>query len=630
MFKRLFKTLVCVLAAVLVLSGTMAAPVYARGASDDNLIAFVTGMGIMNGYPDGSFGFDNNVSRGEFSKIAVASSKYRNFTAGKVTVSPFSDVPYYHWAAPYVYVASSNGYITGYVDATFKPDNTVLCEEAVTVALKMLGYTNSDFGASWPYGQMNLATELGLTDGVDATAGQHMTRRDVSQLMYNLMGTKLKGSNSRYASDLGYEFSDNVVLMSCQIDDASKGTYKVVTSAGTFKSNIGLSSSFVGKNGDIIIKGGDTVAAFVPYNQTVNAYVVYSQVDGAVVTYKDGVLNQVSIDNSDVAYYNSSKTTFGSVKSSLAMGDVIYVKRNSSGSVEYVSIEKGNLQGPYTVRAQQWHTAFDNAANAVIMRDGVKVSASDIKKYDVVYYSSDLNIIFAYSKKITGIYQSASPNSDNPETITVSGTSYKLESASAFNAVSSSGSFRPGDTVTLLIGRGGDVADVIDPNSSDTDVIGYLTGSGSKEFTNINGEQYTSNYITVALVDGTENEYVTGNNYKKYVGNVVKVSFKDGVASVVVLSARAGVYGTVNESKGKIGTTDVSSNVNIIDVAKSDEGEVGAWSSVFLQRIDGVTLKEKQVLYYEKNSSGQIISMILNDVTGDAYKYGVVTKAETS
>lgn len=628
MFKRLLKTMVCVVAAVsVVATGTLA---LADNIGDSELIAFSTGMGIMNGYPDGTFGLDNNVSRGEFAKMAVSASKYKNSTAGKITVSPFSDVPYYHWAAPYVRVASVNGFVAGYLDATFKPDNNVLCEEAVTVALKMLGYTNEDFGTSWPYGQMNLAAELDLTDGVDAMIGEYMTRRDVAQLMYNLMGTNVKGSNSKYVSQLNYELAENVVLMSSEIDDAQKGTYKVTTSVGTYKSNVKIDASFVGRNGDVIIKDGNTIAAFVPYGDNVNAYVVYSQVDGAVVTYKNGALSQINIDNSDVAYYNSSKTTFGSVKSNLAMGDVIYVKQNSSGNIEYVSIQKGNLQGPYTVRTQQWHTAFSGASDAAIMRDGVKVNAEDIKTYDIAYYSADLNMIFAYSKKVTGIYQSASPNTDNPSSITVSGTEYKLESASAFNAVSSSGSFRPGDTVTLLMGRGGDVADVIDPNNSEESVIGYLTGYGKKEFTNINGEQYTSDYITVVLVDGTENEYITGRSFANNIGEVVQISFKDGVATANVLKARTGVSGTVSNAKGRIGDTPVADNVKIIDVAKADDGEVGAWSDVFFQRIDGIELREKQILYYETNSAGEITSLILNDVTGDAYQYGIVTRAETS
>lgn len=619
MFKKSFSLLLCI---VVLIATITVAPVSATGTGDDALASFVSGMGIMGGYPDGSFGFDNYVSRGEFSKIVVASSKYRNAVASSITVSPFSDVPFSHWAAPYVRVASVNGYITGYVDATFKPDNPVYCEEAVNVALKMLGYTSEDFGSAWPYGQLGLAANLNLTNGVSAVAGQYMTRRDVAQLMYNLMNIKKKGTNEKYISDLDCIFTEDVVILST---DGSQ----VVTNSGKYDIYKSFDSSLVGKQGDMIVNDGNVMIAFVPDSVNVEKYAVYSKVDGAVVTYRNGALSQIEISDSTTAYYNSSKSTYGAVKSNIAMGDVIYVKKNSSGNVEYVTVESGSLKGPYTVTSNQWYNVFGSTDGATVMRDGVKVGLNDVKTYDVAYYSPDLNIIFTYSKKVTGVYQNASPNTDNPESITVSGTEYKLESAGAFNAVSSSGSFRPGDTITLLIGRGGAVADVVSPNSSSYSVVGYLIGSGNKEFTNLNGDAYTANYITIATVSGEESEYETNKKYDDKVGQVMAVKFKDGVATATPLSKTAGVYGTVSYSDKKIGNIKVSDSVNIIDVVKSDDSTVGGWAKVFLQRIDGLELKENDILYYEKNSSGEVISLILDDVTGDAYEYGIVTKAET-
>ncbi len=625
MFKKYLKTVLCLL---LVISMTVTyMPAFAKAAGNSELVEFASGMGIMNGYPDGSFGLDNNVTRGEFSKIAVAASKYKNSVSSSVTVSPFSDVPYHHWSAPYVRIATVNGFINGYVDATFKPDNYVLCEEAVTVALKLLGYTNDDFGASWPYGQLGLAANLNLTVGVNAFAGQYMTRRDVAQLFYNLMNTQMKNSNSKYVSELGCSYTEGVVLISASEED---GVTKISTSSGTYTAYDGFDRSMIGQKGNIIVKNGDTLAAFVPYTQNVEEHVVYSKVDGAVVTYKNGVISQITVNDSDTAYYNSSKTTYGSVKSNLAMGDIIHVKKNSSGQVEYINISKGNLVGPYTVRAPQWHTAFGDISTAVIMRDGVKVRIGDIKTYDIAYYSKDLNMVFAYSKKITGVYQSASPNSDNPASITVSGVEYKLESANAFNAVSSTGTFRLGDTVTLLIGRDGNVADVVNPDSTDNTVIGYLTGGGSKEFVNANGQTYTSNYVTVVTPDGSENEYATSSNYESKVGNVVKLTFKNGSASVATLNHRTGLWGVVSYSDNKIGTSKVANGVKILDVALADSGNVGSWANIFIQRIDGVELDEDDILYYEKNSSGEITSLILDNITGDAYQYGIVTSAQTS
>ena len=87
------------------------------------------------------------------------------------------------------------------------------------------------------------------------------------------------------------------------------------------------------------------------------------------------------------------------------------------------------------------------------------------------------------------------------------------------------------------------------------------------------------------------------------------------------------VSGTVDASTRKIGSQSISSEVQIIDVNSADQYSTANFVSVFLQRIDGVKLSSSDILYYEKNSKNEISALILNDVTGDTYQYGVVTSA---
>ena len=156
-------------------------------AGEQEIANLLASMSIMNGYPDGELRLEQSVTRAEFSKIAIAASPYKNQVASSLSISPFGDVSYKHWAAPYVKLAVSNSLVTGYPDSTFRPDQTVLLEEAVTVMLKLLGYTNDDFGYSWPYGQLGLAENIGLLDDMSATVGTPMSRRDVMLLTYNLL-----------------------------------------------------------------------------------------------------------------------------------------------------------------------------------------------------------------------------------------------------------------------------------------------------------------------------------------------------------------------------------------------------------------------------------------------------------
>ena len=147
------KKIICVfLTAALILGmipsafGASATTVY----DESNAILLSKTLNIMVGDTDGNLRLDNYVSRAEFTKIAIAMSQYRNMVPPSSTTSFFKDCSFKHWAASYVRLAVTNGLITGYPDGTFRPEDTVLLEEAVTVMLKLLGFTSEDFGSSWP------------------------------------------------------------------------------------------------------------------------------------------------------------------------------------------------------------------------------------------------------------------------------------------------------------------------------------------------------------------------------------------------------------------------------------------------------------------------------------------------
>ncbi len=95
-------------------------------------ITYLQKEGILNGYPDGTFRPDNSVNRAEFLKIILAGSKIP-LDVSKNT--PFADINNEAWYAPYVKKAYSEGWIVGYNDGTFKPEQTINKVEA----LKILG-----------------------------------------------------------------------------------------------------------------------------------------------------------------------------------------------------------------------------------------------------------------------------------------------------------------------------------------------------------------------------------------------------------------------------------------------------------------------------------------------------------
>ena len=89
--------------------------------------------GYITGYPDGTFGGDKPITRAEFVTILVRFFSTRN------TYVYFRDVSTNHWAYRYIATAAFNGWIVGYPDGTFKPDQPITRAEAVTVLNRLLG-----------------------------------------------------------------------------------------------------------------------------------------------------------------------------------------------------------------------------------------------------------------------------------------------------------------------------------------------------------------------------------------------------------------------------------------------------------------------------------------------------------
>lgn len=605
-----------------------AAPVYS-----DNTAGLLSELEIMQGDPDGNMRYDDLVSRAECVKIAVAASEFRNSVALSSKTSPFSDVPYSHWASPYITVGVKNGLCKGYLDATFRPNNTVLYEEAATMFLRILGYSDSDFGGSWPDGQVGIAKNIGILDNVKKSIGDELTRRDVAAMAYNTLNAKQKGSQTTYLSTFNRTIIDDVVLISTMDEDPSIAEGKIFTSAGTYNIADTLDRTQIGKRGSLVVRGGDTVVAFIPQGVSAGTDVrmVYSTLGNGIITYKNGSFSQVDVNNDTVFYKNSAKLTASAALSSLEMGDVLRISYKSNGELDYIMCTKGSTQGPKTVKSSDWYSLFGADSSVTVMRDGVKSSVSDVKTNDIAYYLSELDIALVYSKKVTGIYESATPNKDAPASVTVSGVTYQLEGINAFTKLSSSGSFNFGDTVTLLLGKSGDVADVA-TNSQLTDkVYGFLTEAGSKQ-TTVSGTAVTKPYVKVILPSGEACEYITNKDYSSILNSAVSVTLKDGIATVSKNANNNDVSGkfTWSDAYSKIGSDTVASDVEIIEVSTTTSYETATTAKVFPQRLNGITLSQSEILYAHKNSQGQVDKLILTDTTGDMHTYGIVTSAKNN
>lgn len=601
---------------------------FATASEEGDLAFLLAELDIMNGDPNGELRLTDLVSRAEFTKIAVAASPYRNSVSKSLTVSPFKDVLSTHWVAPYVVVAISGNICSGYPDGSFRPDSTVLYEEAVTMFLKLLGYTDNDFGISWPYGQIGVAEKIGLCDNLSLSLAQPLTRSDALKLTYNLLNTKSKNSTNDYITTLDYSISEDVILIASSNEDPSIGSGKIFTSKGLFKVSGNFNFNDIGKKGDVIIKNHDEIAAFIPTQQIAKEYSIYQVLDSAIVVYINGKIQSLDIDTGIGVYNKSAKTTLSSLMPYISAGDKLVTYSNQNGVLDYGIIKTDEMSGPYTFTSPS-QLASLGLLGASVTRDGSPSSINELQINDIIYYSVSLNSIWSYTAKITGVYEKAIPNKDTPTSIEVSGITYSLESAEAFNKLSSKGSIKFGDTITILLGKNNKIADVILPDYSSSSVYGYLIGTGKKEFTANDTNTYVNNYIKIVMTNGKVYEYTSVKDYKSYINSVVKISFSGSQAKLSTLSEQSPTIGFFDWQTKKLGTYKISSNINIIDVYSTNNTDITAYSYVYPQRIDTVNLTTSDILFADVNKDNEITGMILKNVTGDFYTYGIVTKAES-
>ena len=116
-------------------------------------VSTLSKMGIIKGYEDGSFKPDASISRAEFAAIAA-----RFDPDGDTTPATFFDVSS-HWAKDEISIAANHGWIKGYEDGSFKPDQKITRAETMTLVnrvLKRLPETKDDLHKdmkTWPDNQ---------------------------------------------------------------------------------------------------------------------------------------------------------------------------------------------------------------------------------------------------------------------------------------------------------------------------------------------------------------------------------------------------------------------------------------------------------------------------------------------
>ena len=262
------KRILALLLAVCVACSMLILPASASGSN--TAVQTAVTLGGLNS--DQTANLAAPLTRGALTKLMVAFSAYRESakTQGS-TGTLFSDVGSGSAYAPYVRIAVQQGWISGYTDGSFRPDNAVTLEEACTAVLKLLGYDVTTLSGTFPAAQLNKANELGLRDNLTKTQGDGMTLEDGAVLLYNAL-TATTAEGKVYASSLGFTVNNGVVDVSSILLNNVKGPF--VAGLGT---QLPFAPTAVYRNDTVTTEATLNAYDVYYYNETAQTVWIYTR-----------------------------------------------------------------------------------------------------------------------------------------------------------------------------------------------------------------------------------------------------------------------------------------------------------------------------------------------------------------
>ena len=584
-------------------------------------------LGIMQGTGNSRFEPGRSLTRAEFCKLAVTAmgiddaSPYASYTI-------FPDVHASHWAARYVNAAlrhpefKDNYIIRGYADGTFGPDKPLTYGEVCTMLLRMLGYKESDIGPFWPADYIAQANALGLTRGVSLRdAKTPVTRGDAATMLLNTLGTATYANGAEgepLISKVSSSTVKNCILLETGETDSSLASDEALFfengTLGTARKTAGpLDRSLIGVYGTLVIgkKGENVAVGVVPDTASrQETYKVTSAAADRIVT-ETGTFRP---DRTTPTYISGTTQTGDSEKgltplsevwSSILPGDTLNAYYNEYGTLTLLAV----LPNTSTVSANTFVYGIATSANIPaeykIVKNGAIIDRSGLKKYDIVTLDAAKKQALVSDTRLSGRYKAGTPTVSYPQKVEMYGNSYSISD----NAAAYFKDIKLKDYITLLFDANGNVAAAFPRSTVSADMQGIVT--------HINSEK-----ATVTLTNGLTLRDMEIDKLEKptaLMGRLVSVSTNGDKAVLVKRSLSGKASGEWSIADARLGTKTVSPRVNVYEEVISG----APLSRIALSDIALAKVPSSDIRYTVTDSAGTITNIILGDVTGESWLYGI-------
>ena len=630
---RLKRLISCLLSAALLAGLLVFPPASASGSGgfsdiSDSTVADAAEMlrllGVVDGTGGGAFNPGGTLSRAEFCKMTVEIMGRGAEEPAQRNRTIFTDVGPTYWARGYVNLASSitiggTRLIMGVGDGTFRPNQAITYGEAVTILMRVLGYGSADVatGSNWYDGYVAVAQSSGLADGLSLGGAATLTRGQAAILFYNLLFTEPKDSDQVYLTTLGGSLEDNVVVLSTDAtaDDGTTGS--VLTTSGTYKTDrVSFPGELNGTRGQLVLDKNKKLLAVLPEEgSTFRSVTVMGSPEANAIPVLGDETISVTLETPVYTSDEQAASTYEKIWTSLRSGASLRLCFNSSGKLEYIYMpsKTASVSDDNVLVAKNKPTGSNNPfaslsggkTPAQIYKNGIPAELSDLRQYDVGTYDKSSDTLFVSDLKLSGLYENAYPNAAAPSTVTVMGAELTvLPSAQADLAA-----FKVGDKVTLLLTTTGQVAGAVSPDVAKSNAVGVAEVKGTTAtiklldgILTLEGKT-TYSEAAAAKLNGC---LVTVSSYKR---DYLTLSKVNGKGASTALNLTTNRMGTKELSAGARFFEQVS-NGRLVEIDRSD--------------ITITSIPANKITYVGYDWAGRVDKLVLNDVTGDCYDYGMI------
>ena len=591
-------------------------------------------LGVVDGTGGTSFKPGGTLSRAEFCKMTVEIMGRGDEEPAQRSRTIFTDVGPTYWARGYVNLASSitigggtgedasagTRLIMGVGGGTFQPNRPITYGEAVTILMRVLGYSDGDVatGTNWYDGYVGLGQSSGLADGLTISGGDNITRGQAAILFYNLLFTESKGGDQIYLTTLGGSLENNAIILSTNAtaDDGTTGS--VLTTSGTYKTDRAtFDETLNGTRGQLVLDKEKKLLAVLPEEgSTLRSVTVMGTPEANAIPVLGDETISVTLQTPVYKSDSQSADTYENVWTSLRSGTPLKLCFNGSGQLDYIYMSAGGavVSDDNVLVAKNKPSGTSNPFASLsdgktpqIFKNGIPADLTDLRQYDVGTYDAGSNTLFVSDLKLTGLYENAYPNSNAPSTVTVMGAEFSVLPS----AIPDLAQFKVGDRMTLLLTTTGQVAGAVSTDVAKSNAVGVAKVTAGGE-----GSDGTAE---ITLLDGLITLKGSTTGSEKLNGYLVTVS--SGRRGYLTLSRvnGKGASGILNLTTGRVGTKALSEGARFFE-------QVGNGELVEIERSDITvdTVPANKITYVGYDWAGRVDKLVLDDVTGDRYDYGMI------